>query len=88
MSAQQQLPTRDVVAGQIRERLAGRLDDTALAAWAFDRFYLLEMALGEDADSDGSLLVQALDTLMFADDPHWRLTEEELIALLAQLEQS
>jgi hypothetical protein len=77
--------TRAAVIGQIEERIAGRLDDAALAAWAFDRFYAVE--LGQEQYEPGAELAiaDALDALMFDDDPGFRLDEEELRALIAQL---
>ena len=36
------ITTRAAVAARIEARLAGRLTDAALAAWAFDRFYAEE----------------------------------------------
>lgn len=77
--------TRAAVAGRIEARLAGQIDDAALAAWAFDRFYAEE--LGEEDFEEGAapVIADALDTLMFGDDPSFRLEEEELRALVAQL---
>jgi hypothetical protein len=77
--------TRAAVIAQIEARLAGRLDDAALAAWAFDHFYAEE--LGEEQYEAGAESVTAdiLDALMFDDDPGFQLNEEELRALIAQL---
>jgi hypothetical protein len=77
--------TRMGVARQIEARLAGRLDDAALAAWAFDRFYAEE--LGTEAYEAGAemAIADVLDALMFDDDPSFRLDEAELRGLLAQL---
>ena len=77
--------TRAAVIEQITARLEGRLDAVALAAWAFDRFYAEE--LGEEAYESGAepAIADALDALMFSDDPGFRLDEEELRALIAQL---
>jgi hypothetical protein len=74
-----------MVAAQIEARLAGQLTDKALAAWAFDRFYAEE--LGNEAYEAGAevAIADALDALMFGDDPGFRLDEEELRALAAQL---
>ncbi|HJZ46677.1 MAG TPA: hypothetical protein VKE41_05910 [Roseiflexaceae bacterium] len=79
------LTTRAAIVAQIEARLAGQLSDTALAAWAFDRFYAEE--LGSEAYEAGSeeAVADALDALMFGDDPGFRLDEEELRALAAQL---
>jgi len=91
--AQQRVPTpqrdkvitRTAVARQIEARLAGKLDDAALAAWAFDRFYAEE--LGTEAYESGAeeAIADTLDALMFDDDPSFRLGEAELRALLARL---
>jgi len=77
--------TRTAVARQIEARLAGRLDDATLAAWAFDRFYAEE--LGREAYESGAeeVIADTLDALMFDDDPSFRLDEAELRALLARL---
>lgn len=77
--------TRADVVSRIEARLAGMLDDAALAAWAFDRFYAEE--LGEEDYEAGAepAIAGVLDALMFGDDPDFRLDEEELRALIAQL---
>ena len=77
--------TRTAVARQIEARLAGKLGDAALAAWAFDRFYAEE--LGTEAYESGAeeAIAQILDALMFDDDPSFRLDDAELRALLARL---
>ena len=56
-----------------------------MAAWAFDRFYAEE--LGSEAYEIGAeaTIADVLDALMFADDPGFRLDEEELRGLVAQL---
>ena len=76
---------RTAVARQIEARLAGLLDDATLAAWAFDRFYAEE--LGSEAFESGAeeAIADALDALMFDDDPSFRLDEAELRGLLARL---
>jgi hypothetical protein len=77
--------TRAAIIARIEARLSGQLTDKALAAWAFDRFYAEELgnetyeANAEDAITD------VLDALMFGDEPGFRLDEEELRALAAQL---
>jgi hypothetical protein len=82
--------TRAAVAQRIEERLAGRLSDAALAKWAFDSFYAMELA-EEDLEDDtpraeaDALLAEALDALMFGDDPDFRLSEAELRDLAARL---
>ena len=77
--------TRAAVIEQIRERLAGRLSSSALASWAFDQFYAVE--LGHEHYEAGAepAIADALDALMFDDDRDFRLGEEELQTLAAQL---
>ena len=79
------ITTRAMVVAQIEARLSSQFTDTALAAWAFDRFYAEE--LGSEAYEAGaeSVITDVLDALMFGDDPGFRLDEEELRALVAQL---
>ena len=79
------ITTRATVVARIEARLSGQLSDTALAAWACDRFYAEE--LGSEAYEAGAevAIADVLDALMFADDPGFRLVEEELRALIAQL---
>ena len=76
---------RAAVIEQITARLDGRLNDAALAAWAFDRFYAEELGTEEYEPGAGQLIADALDVLMFDDDPVFQLDEEELRALIAQL---
>lgn len=76
---------RAAVIEQIAARLEGRLNDAALAAWAFDRFYAEELGTEEYEPGAGELIADALDVLMFDDDPVFQLDEEELRALIAQL---
>lgn len=77
----------DVVA-KIEERLAGKLDDVALAAWAFDHFYAEELGEEEWAEADADVIAAALDELMFADTAGFELDQEGLRALLARLQGS
>jgi hypothetical protein len=79
------ITTRAMIIACIEARLSGQFSDTALAAWAFDRFYAEE--LGSEAYEAGAevAMIDVLDALMFADDPGFRLNEEELRALVAQL---
>ena len=79
------ITTRATIVAHIEARLSGELTDTALAAWAFDRFYAEE--LGSEAYEAGAevAMTDVLDALMFGDDPGFRLDEEELRALVAQL---
>jgi hypothetical protein len=79
------ITTRASIAARIEARLSGQITDTALAAWAFDRFYAEE--LGSEAYEAGAevAITNVLDALMFGDDPGFRMDEEELRALIAQL---
>jgi hypothetical protein len=79
------ITTRAAIVAHIEARLSGQLTDTALAAWAFDRFYAEE--LGSETYEVGAegAITDALDALMFGDDPGFRLDEEGLRALVAQL---
>jgi hypothetical protein len=79
------ITTRATIVAHIEARLSGQLTDTALAAWAFDRFYAEE--LGSEAYEAGAevAITDVLDALMFGDDPGFRLDEKELRALVAQL---
>jgi len=79
------ITTRAAIVARIEARLSGQLSDTALAAWAFDRFYAEE--LGNEVYEAGAevAITDVLDALMFGDDPGFRLDEEELRALVAQL---
>jgi hypothetical protein len=85
MSVRSSITTRSAIVKQIEARLSGQLSDAALAAWAFERFYAEE--LGSEAYEPGAevAIADVLDALMFADDPGFRLVEEELRALIAQL---
>ena len=80
------ITTRAAIVARIEARLAAQLTDADLAAWAFDRFYAQE--LGNEAYETGAeaLIAAVLDALMFGDDPGFRLDEEELRALAAQLD--
>jgi hypothetical protein len=79
------ITTRATIVKRIEARLAGQLTDAALAAWAFERFYAEE--LGSEAYEAGAevAIADALDALMFADDPGFRLVEKELRDMVAQL---
>ena len=80
-----QITTRAMVAAQIEARLAGQLTDKALAAWAFDRFYAEEVGSEMYEAGAEAAMSDALDALMFGDDPGFRLDEEELRVLIARL---
>jgi len=73
------------VSARIEARLAGQLDDAALASWAFDRFYAQELGAEHYEAGAEAVIADSLDALMFGDDPGFRLDEEELRALIAQL---
>lgn len=77
---------RAEVVAKIEARLAGQLSAGALAAWAFDRFYAEE--LGSEAYEAGAEveLAEALDALMFSDEPGFGLGESELRAVVGQLQ--
>ena len=79
------ITTRAMAVAQIEARLSGRLSDTALAAWAFDRFYAQEASNEAYEVGAEAAITDVLDALMFGDDPSFRLDEEELRALVAQL---
>lgn len=81
------LVSRAAVRAQIEARLAGKLSDQQLARWAFDHFYAEELGEVEYEPEWAEQIADALDALMFGDDPHFRQTEEELRALLARLQQ-
>jgi len=78
--------TRDAVIRQIEARLAGRLDDAALAAWAFDRFYAEELGEQDYEQGAEAAIADVLDALMFGDEPSFRLGVEELRELIARLD--
>jgi hypothetical protein len=82
---QMSILTRTAVIAKIEDRLAGRIDDSALAAWAFDRFYTQELGQEDYEAGAERVIADALDALMFDDDPGFRLAQEELRALIAQL---
>jgi len=79
------ITTRAAIVAHIEARLTGRFTDTALAAWAFDRFYAEELGSETYESGTESAITDVLDALMFGDDPGFRLDEEGLRALVAQL---
>jgi hypothetical protein len=83
--ARDRITTRAMIVARIEAWLSGKLSDAALAAWAFDRFYAEE--LGSETYEAGAeeVIADALDALMFGDDPSFRLDQEGLRALAAQL---
>src|SRR5262245_8033806 len=82
---QTSIVTHAAVIAQIEDRLAGRLDDSALAAWSFDRFYAKERGQEDYEAGAEPVIADALDVLMFDDDPSFQLDQEELRALIARL---
>jgi len=83
--ARDPITTRFMIVKRIEARLSGQLTDTALAKWAFDRFYAEELG-SETYEADAEIAIaDVLDALMFVDDPGFRLDEEQLRALVAQL---
>ena len=82
---QPSIVTRAAVIAQIEDRLAGQLDDTALAGWAFDRFYAQELGQEDYEAGAEPAIADALDALMFDDNPGFQLDQEELRALIARL---
>ena len=79
------ITTRAAIVARIEARSSGQLSDTALAAWAFDRFYAEERGIEAYEAGAEAAITDVLDALMFGDDPGFRLDEEELRALVAQL---
>lgn len=79
------ITTRDAVAAQLEACLAGAIGDAALAAWAFERFYAEELGSEQYEAGAEAAIADVLDALMFGDDPSFRLDQEELRALIAQL---
>lgn len=77
--------TRDMVADQIDERLSGAITDDALASWAFDQFYAVELGLACFEACAEERIAAVLDALMFNDHDAFRLNEEELRRLAALL---
>jgi hypothetical protein len=77
--------TRTMVADQINERLSGAMTGEALAAWAFDRFYAVELGLARLEAGAEECIADALDALMFSDHEAFGLNEEELRRLAARL---
>jgi len=70
---------------KIAERLAGRLSPAGLATWA--RTHWLEVQRGAPAESgQRELLEDALQRLTLASLPASRLTDEQLIELMTELD--
>jgi hypothetical protein len=72
---------------QIERRLANEISNEALAAWAFDRFYELELSEDDPAEAEDGPIGEILDELMFADEPDFALSEVDLQRLLTRLRQ-
>ena len=70
---------------QIQARLEGQLDDPGLAAWAFEHFYAEETGQIDYEPGSEPVIAEVLDTLMFSDDPSFRLNEDELRELAVRL---
>ena len=78
--------TRAALRAQIEALLEGNQTAKQLAAWAFNQFYAYDtetLLFEQDAED---IMSEALDTLMFADDPAFALGSSELQALLTQLQ--
>jgi 3-dehydroquinate dehydratase-2 len=80
-----QLLSRALVRQKIAERLAGKLSPAALATWA--RTHWLEVQRGAPAESgQRELLEDTLQRLTLSTLPASRLTDEQLIELMTQLD--
>ncbi len=79
------MTTRADISAQIEACLHGQIGSIELANWAFDRFYAEE--IGDEHFEAGAepVIADALDALMFDDDPMFRLDQSQLRDLLAQL---
>jgi hypothetical protein len=77
--------TRAQLAEQIGQRLAGQITDARLAKWAFDHFYRLEVEEERCEEGAEELIAEALDALMFGDEPGFQLQDDELRALAERL---
>jgi hypothetical protein len=78
---------RSTVIARLEDRLAGRIDDRELAAWAFDSYYALEQGTLSVDPGDVEPVADVLDDLMFADDPSFALDEADLRRLIARLQE-
>ncbi|WP_225409984.1 type II 3-dehydroquinate dehydratase [Stigmatella hybrida] len=77
--------SRTLVRQKIAERLAGKLSAAELAAWA--RVQWMEVQRGAPAESGyRDMLEDSLQTLTLSTMPASRLTDEQLVDLMAQLE--
>jgi 3-dehydroquinate dehydratase-2 len=79
------LLTRALVRQKIADRLSGKLTPGALATWARAQF--LEVQRGAPAESGHrDMLEDSLQTLTLSTVPASRLTDEQLVDLMIQLE--
>jgi hypothetical protein len=78
---------RSAVIAKLEDRLAGRVDDAWIANWAFDTYYAIEQAQLEVEAADAEPIAEALDDLMFADEPSFALDEADLRRLIARLQE-
>lgn len=78
--------TRVDLATHIAARLAGRMDNAQLATWAFDCLYTVELGSATIEVGAEELIADVLDQLMFSDDPHCALSEQELHTLAVRLQ--
>jgi 3-dehydroquinate dehydratase II len=84
-AASEGLLSRKLVRQKIAERLAGKLSAAELAAWA--RVQWMEVQRGAPAESGyRDMLEDSLQTLTLSTMPASRLTDEQLVDLMAQLE--
>ena len=78
--------TRALVREKIADRLAGKLSPAALATWA--RTQWLEVQRGAPAESGHrDMLEDSLQTLTLSTLPATRLTDEQLVDMMTQLEE-
>jgi 3-dehydroquinate dehydratase-2 len=81
-----ELPTRALVREKIAERLSGKLSPEGLAAWA--RAQWLEVQRGAPAESGyRDMLEDTLQTLTLSSMPASRLTDEQLVDMMIQLDE-
>lgn len=76
---------RSAVIEKLEDRLAGQLDASGLAAWAFDSYYAIEQGTTTVEAGDADAIAAVLDDLMFADEPSFALDEADLRRLIARL---
>ncbi len=76
---------QDIIAN-ITAHLNGQLSATQLANWAFDRFYAIEQGVECVSEDTSEIVADALDALMFADEPPFALDDADLRRIIARLE--